>query len=98
MVQLYDGGGVLGGGGAARCGNGLLPDGGGIIPLPTNGDGIPPFPKGGGDIGCDIVVGVVGILSWKPEAKPASKGPKGGWEGVKEPFANTLSPLWRLPF
>ncbi len=55
MVQLYEGGGVLGGGGAARCGNVLLPNGGGIAPFPMNGDGIAPFPKYGEDIGVGIV-------------------------------------------
>ncbi len=47
---------MLGGGGATRCGNGLLPDGGGIAPFPINGDGMGPE-KPGGDIGGDIVVG-----------------------------------------
>ena len=43
MVQLYEGGGVLGGGGAAGSGNVPLPNGGGIAPLPMNWDGISPF-------------------------------------------------------
>ena len=110
---------MLGGGGAARCGNGLLPDGGGIAPFPINGDGIGPE-KPGDDIGGDIVIvvgggplppweiapGPVSIMppfmptvgsngpSWKPEAMPASNGPKGGWEGVNvPPFAKTLLPV-----
>ena len=53
IVQMYEGGGVFGGGGAARSGNVPLPNGGGRAPL--NWDDLAPLPEYGDVIGVGIV-------------------------------------------